>query len=185
MNSHFIQTYYRLDVGCKLEFCDPTQGYPGVSQQFGIMNRSYRVNKQGRFEVQANPYAYDVVNCQHYVYGPARYFTKWPTVDSPCEYHWPPNTKPTSHPVLSTQRERTIRGYPLSYISEDGTIITTLDADTLGEGNEGFISETFTGNDIEMTPSHNFAPSTASADHDGQADLAPVSEDEYILSIVN
>ena len=186
LNSHFIQTYYRMDVGCELEFCDPMLGYTGVSQQFG-MNRSYRVQKQGRFETHSNPYAYDVVNCQHYVYGPKEYFTQWPTFETtPCQYEWPPNTKPNAHPILCSQRERTVKGLPLSYISEDDRLITPLDEDDLGEGNEGYISDRFIGGaDVEMTPPHNFAPPSSSADHDGQADLVPVSDDEYILSIVN
>ena len=185
MNSHFIQTYYRMDVGCELEFCDPTQGYTGVSQRFGIMNRSYRVNKQGRFDNYASPFAYDVVNCQHYVYGNNDYFTHWPTISIPCHYKWPPTNQAAAHPILDTQRERTVSGLPLSYLSEDGRLITTLDEDVLGEGNEGYISDRLPQSDVEMTPPHNFVPSTSGTDRDGQADLVPVSGDEYILSIVN
>ena len=185
MNSHFIQTYYRMDIGCELEFCDPTQGYTGVSQRFGIMNRSYRVSKQGRFDHHASPSAYDVINCQHYVYGPKEYFSSWPNYHLPCRYHWPPTSNPTAHAILDTQRERTVKGLLLSYVSDDDRLITALGEDVLGEGNEGYISDRFPQNDVEMTPPHNFVPSSSSTDHDGQADLVPVSDDEYILSIVN
>ena len=184
MNSHFISTYYRLDVGCELEFCEPTLGYIGATSQEGVMNRSHCVFHNNLADGHFSQGAYDLVQPQNFNFGTKeKYWDKWHNTDmnSPIRYHWPPNLDPPKHPMTSTMRERTVNGLPMQYISEDDQLVTTLD--DLGENAEGYVVESLPP-DIEMTPPHDIPPSAAQ-EHDDLSEQVPVSsEDRFILDLM-
>ena len=127
MNSHFLSTYYHMDVGCELEFIEPTTAHRGASGLPGVLNRTCAVfNTGGMTDCDGTPLlGWDLVQPQSYTYATKEsYWNKWGTDQlgvgeyAPVLYSWPPDGSNEAEPIVNSLKHCTFEGRPLGPVRD-------------------------------------------------------------------
>lgn len=114
--THYLQTYYRLDFGCELEFFAPTYSLPGTTRKIPLMNREFIWHRHTPWGAGTHSVGVDRLDPNYYIWGTKDYF-KDPDPHyphpTPQKFQWPPTTTSVQcEPVFSSAARRTRKRLP-------------------------------------------------------------------------
>lgn len=166
---HMLQTYYRLNFGCELEFCYPTNVLPGTTKVRPGMNRSFIFQRVTPWGYDPAAGGYDKLDPQYYIWGKNDYSKGKVDHPTPQLAKWPPTAPAAAQDaVFDSAMERTQKRLPgYDYTGDSVSVEPGVPA----------VSE----DEDMVSPQKRYRPENLSRVLD---DTDPFNEDEYIRQMM-